>query len=358
MEQGVYPGAVLLVAHRGEVVFFEETGYRSLVPVKAPMRRDTIFDLASLTKPFATVLAIMDLVDKGRLGLDETLGRILSPVDLKDKAELTVRLLLVHSAGLADWKPFYQELVKHPIEERKRLLRESILQESFAYPPGKGNLYSDLGFMLLEWVIERRAGEGLGEYVRRHFYEPLGLKKTFFGSNSPSPESPTTKRAEPEDFAATEDCPWRKRILQGEVHDENAYALGGCSAHAGLFGTAEEVWTLANTLREHYFGTRSDYFKSETVQEFFRRQEIVEGSDWALGWDTRALEGSSAGRYFSRDSVGHTGFAGTSIWMDLEKDVVAILLSNRVHPRRGDPEKMKGFRPRIHDEVMKELGFV
>jgi CubicO group peptidase (beta-lactamase class C family) len=302
------------------------------------------------------------------------------------------------------------------MKERKRLAREWIVQEPFAYPPGKGNLYSDLGFMLLEWVIEARAGEGLGEYVKREFYDRLGLKRMFFGRNppsppfskggeegdgtppqppfskggnlrrerkkdSPSPLSPPTRGGEQqeekvdprsggegekegrwpagvrrEDFAATEDCPWRKRILQGEVHDDNAYALGGCSAHAGLFGTAEEIWTLADILRQRYLGQRSEYFKPETVREFFRRQDIVEGSDWALGWDTRALEGSSAGRYFSRDSVGHTGFTGTSIWMDLEKDVVAILLSNRVHPTRENPEKMKAFRPKIHDRIMQELG--
>lgn len=387
VEQGVYPGAVLLVAHRGEVVFHEATGYRSVVPVRSAMKKETIFDLASLTKPLATVLAVMSLVAQGKLGLDEGLRQILGPADLKDKGDLTIRLLLVHSAGLADWKPFYVELTKYPIEERKRLVRELILQGPFAYPPGQGSLYSDLGFMLLEWVIERKSGEGLAEYVGREFYERLGLKRTFFARNplwppftkggnlerkrdrggesaseggnlgGEGPEEGTwPEGVRSEDFAATEDCPWRGRILQGEVHDENAYALGGCSAHAGLFGTAEEVWTLVNLLRQHSFGKRSDYFKPETLREFFRRQEIVKGSDWALGWDTRALEGSSAGRYFSRDSVGHTGFTGTSIWMDLEKDVAAILLSNRVHPTRGNPEKMKAFRPKIHDKIMQELG--
>jgi CubicO group peptidase (beta-lactamase class C family) len=140
------------------------------------------------------------------------------------------------------------------------------------------------------------------------------------------------------------------------VHDDNAWTLGGCSGHAGLFSTAEEIYVMANMLREHYQGKREDFFKPETVREFFRRQDIVKGSDWALGWDTRALEGSSAGRYFGRDSVGHTGFTGTSIWMDLEKDVIAILLSNRVHPKR-DNDKIKQFRPVFHDAVMEELGF-
>jgi CubicO group peptidase (beta-lactamase class C family) len=160
-----------------------------------------------------------------------------------------------------------------------------------------------------------------------------------------------------EEFAATEDCPWRKKVLQGEVHDDNAWTLGGYSGHAGLFSTAEDVYVIANMLREHYFGMRQDFFMPETVREFFRRQNIVKGSDWALAWDTRALEGSSAGKYFSRDSVGHTGFTGTSIWMDLEKDVIAILLTNRVHPTRNN-DKIKQFRPVFHDAVMEALGLI
>jgi CubicO group peptidase (beta-lactamase class C family) len=159
-----------------------------------------------------------------------------------------------------------------------------------------------------------------------------------------------------EEFAATEDCPWRKEVLRGEVHDDNAWSLGGYSGHAGLFSTAEEVYVIANMLREHFFGLRRDFFKPETVKEFFRRQDIVAGSDWALGWDTRALEGSSAGKHLSRDSVGHTGFTGTSLWMDLEKDVIAILLTNRVHPKR-DNDKIKQFRPVFHDAVMEALGY-
>jgi CubicO group peptidase (beta-lactamase class C family) len=176
------------------------------------------------------------------------------------------------------------------------------------------------------------------------------------GNDKPFPASHGTN-ATKEEFAATEDCPWRKRVLQGEVHDDNAWSLGGYSGHAGLFGTAEEVYGIANMLRQHSLGKRKDFFKPETVREFFRRQDVVPGSDWALGWDTRALEGSSAGKYFSRDSVGHTGFTGTSLWMDFEKDVIAILLTNRVHPKR-DNDKIKQFRPVFHEAVMGALGLV
>jgi CubicO group peptidase (beta-lactamase class C family) len=399
VEEGVYPGAVLLVAEGGKVIFCEAVGNGSLAPEKIPMKKDTIFDLASLTKPLATTLVLMKLVEKGRIQLDRKIGHLLPDASLGSKRDLTPRLLLSHSAGLADWKPFYERLIEYPMRDRKKMVRQWIIDEPFAYEPGKGNIYSDLGFMLLEWIIEENTTENLAQVVQKHFYGPLGLKRTMFvsvpecplqqpgrqqGSTpsprpSPSRERGTADRCEPsfaagqegdipggvlkasaigyarEEFAATEECPWRKRVLQGEVHDDNAWALGGCSGHAGLFGTAEEIHTIVNVLREHFIGKRSDCFKAETVKEFFRRQNIVEGSDWALGWDTRAIEGSSAGMFFSRDSVGHTGFTGTSIWMDLKKDVIAIFLSNRIHPKR-DNDKIKQFRPVIHDAIMEELG--
>jgi CubicO group peptidase (beta-lactamase class C family) len=375
----VFPGAVTLVAQKGKIVFSEHVGYRSVIPKLIPMAQDTIFDHASLTKPLATTLCIMKLVNEGNILLDQTLPQMLPNAALGDKKNLTLRLLLSHSAGLIDWKPFYEKLIDYPLKDRKKVLRQWIIEEPFAYEPGKGNLYSDLGFMLLEWVIEEKTGESLPVYVHEHFYGPLGLKRTFFrgtseGGNDPrnSPRPPfrrgggdplppgegrVVQGVAAEEFAATEDCPWRKKVLQGEVHDDNAWTLGGYSGHAGLFGTAEEVYVIANMLREHYLGIRRDFFKPETVREFFRRQNIVEGNDWALGWDTRALEGSSAGKYFSRDSVGHTGFTGTSLWMDLEKDVIAILLTNRVHPKR-DNDKIKQFRPVFHDAVMEALGLV
>jgi serine-type D-Ala-D-Ala carboxypeptidase len=368
---GVFPGAVALVAQRGRIVALEHLGHRSLIPEPMPVAEDTIFDLASLTKPLATTLCIMKLADQGRILLDQTLAETIPGGDLGDKGKLTLRLLLSHSAGLTDWKPFYEKLMNHPPESRKRVLRRWIIEEPFAYEPGKGNVYSDLGFMLLEWVIEEQTSQTLSRYAHEQFYGPLGLKRTFFrgaeGAGNPlgAPFPGGGKGTSVVDgigsgyskgeFAATEDCPWRKRLLQGEVHDDNAWALGGCSGHAGLFSTAEEVYILADMLREHFYGVRTDVFKPQTVREFFRRQDMVKGSDWALGWDTRAPEGSSAGKYFSRDSVGHTGFTGTSLWMDLEKDVIAILLTNRVHPKRDD-DRMKRFRPVFHDAVMEALG--
>ncbi len=350
VREGVYPGAVLLIAWEGRIEFVRESGYLSLIPERVPMRKDTIFDLASLTKPLATTLALMGLVDKDKIGLDQPLREIIEESSKKDDKEgLTLRLILNHSAGFADWKPIYLDLMKYRPEERKRILRKRLMEEPLVYRPGKDCVYSDLGFMVLEWVIEEISGMSLNNLIDENFYKPLSLKRTFLNTGS------IVKRFNRKEIAATEDCPWRGRVIQGEVHDENAYALGGYSGHAGLFGVAKEIFVIVEMLREHYMGERDDFFRQGTVREFFRRQEIVEHCSWALGWDTPSTQGSSSGKFFSSRSVGHLGFAGTSLWMDLERDVTVIFLTNRVHPTRNN-QKIKAFRPVLHDSIMVELG--
>jgi len=349
VREGIFPGAVLIVARGGRMALLEQAGNRSLSPRIAPMTRETIFDLASLTKPLSTTLAIMKLVDDGKMDLDQTLDGLL-PVHLpQDKKKLTPRLLLCHCAGFADWKPFYLELEGLEIEKRKESLRQLLLNMPLVCGPGEEAIYSDLGFMLLEWIVEETAGMLLPEYLEKYFYAPLLLKNTFFSG------SVSNLRSTEDEFAATEDCPWRKKIVSGCVHDENAYALGGYSGHAGLFGTAEDVYAVVNLLRGHYRGEREDYLKRKTVKEFFTRQDLVKGSTWALGWDTPSPQGSSSGKYLSANSVGHLGFTGTSVWMDIDKDIIVIFLTNRIHPTRNN-EKIRKFRPRIHDRVMEELG--
>jgi CubicO group peptidase (beta-lactamase class C family) len=348
---GVFPGAVLLVAREGVVVCQGKAGFKALIPEKEPITGDTLFDLASLTKPLATTLALMKLVDEKRVGLDQPISELIPTYPLEEMGNLTLRLILRHAGGFADWKPFYLDLAEPTPRERKIALRKRVVAEPFAYKPGEGCQYSDLGFMILEWMIEELSGMNMSNFLAGSFYGPLGLKRTFFvEGRGPGFEDGFDEEA----FAATEDCPWRKRIIRGEVHDENAYAVGGYSGHAGLFGTAEEVYRIVNCLREHYRGERDDFLKKETVREFFKRQNRDEECTWALGWDTPSSRNSSAGKYFSKNSVGHLGFTGTSMWMDHEKDVVVILLTNRIHPFRSN-EKIKAFRPRLHDVVMEEL---
>ncbi|MCF8145805.1 MAG: beta-lactamase family protein [Deltaproteobacteria bacterium] len=350
-EEGIYPGAVLLAASQGVIRIFLAVGKRALAPRSLPMEKETLFDLASLTKPLATTMAMMKLVNDGRIGLDTPLQALLPCTLPDDKRGITPRLLLSHAAGFVDWMPFYLELDRAAPKDRKAISRNRLLTLPLVSPPGRRSLYSDLGFMLLEWVIEATAGLDLPRFLNQEFYTPLALEHTgFFSAGPPS-------RFTQDGFAATEACPWRKRIIQGAVHDENACALGGYSGHAGLFGTAEEVYRLANLLRERWRGEGDDYLGPGTVRTFFTRQDIVKGSTWALGWDTPSAEASSAGRHFSPFSVGHLGFTGTSLWMDLEQDVIVILLTNRIHPTRKN-QKIRAFRPLLHDRVMEAFGLI
>ncbi len=348
VDEGVFPGAVLLVAHKDEVVFFEKAGNRALVPEPLPMKKDTPFDLASLTKPLVTTLSMMKLFDQGVVHPDQTLGDPLQISIPRDKTGITLRYLLSHCAGFRDWMPFYLELVNEKPQRRKSLLRERLLKDPLEYSPGKRTVYSDLGFMMLEWVIEKVAGGSLSRYFHEQFLMPLSLEKALFLGINDSKR----KRVE---FAATEVCPWRNRVLQGEVHDENASVLGGYSGHAGLFGTAQGVYGIAKSLKEHFHGLRDDCFKPKTVKTFFEKQSLVPGSTWALGWDTPSPAGSSAGRYFSSDSVGHLGFTGTSLWMDLHHDVLVVFLTNRIHPSRKNTN-IRAFRPQLHNMIMEQLG--
>lgn len=347
--EGVYPGAVLLVSMRGRPCFFRAVGYRSLVPYRTPMEAGTIFDLASLTKPLAASLAAMKLVDEGRIGLDQPLADSLPDGLPEDKKGITLRMLLSHSAGFPDWRPYYLDLIHHEMSERKLVLRERVLHEPLLYSPGSGMLYSDLGFMVIEWVIETLCGAPLSAYLEEKFYARLSLRRTFLWSKE------RAGRHCREEYAATEDCPWRNRVLQGEVHDENAYAAGGYSGHAGLFGTAEEVCAIAELLKSHHAGRREDFLRPDTVRAFFSPRGGHAGGGRALGWDTPSERDSSAGRFFSPHAVGHLGYTGTSIWMDLAKDVIVLLFTNRVHPTRTN-EKIKAFRPAIHDVVMQSFG--
>lgn len=337
-----------MVCRRKEA-FMKTLGNAVLKPNPVPMKRDTIFDLASLTKPLATALAMMKLVDDGAVNLDEPIGELLPGMDMKDKQEITPRLLLSHASGLRDWEPFYSRLDGVPLGKRKQQVIEWILHSSLVFSPGSRALYSDLGFMLLEWIIQEKTGRDLDQFVHEEFYRPLGLNLFLCNSTRPVPVEKAV-------FAATEFCPWRKRVLQGEVHDENASAMGGYAGHAGLFGTATDVGSIGDFLVRCYNGSPGELLRPDTVQTFFSRQQDPKDTSWALGWDTPSRLGSSTGTLFSKKSVGHLGFTGTSLWMDLEKQVMVIFLTNRIHPSREN-EKIRAFRPKIHDRIMEMLGF-
>lgn len=360
VEEGVFPGAVVIVAKDGDVVFEKAFGHRSLAPHKAAMELGTIFDLASLTKPMATTVAFMLLVKERKARLDDLVTRVIPMYGVFGKNLTTFRHLLNHSSGLPAWKPFYEEIIKTERKGRinfvasraaKHYVYEQIHAEKPLGAPGSQCLYSDLGFMLLGEAIEVLTGNTLDRFCQERIFKPLGLRATGFVDLTRL----RTQRLQPveEMIAPTEDCPWRKKILCGEVHDDNAYAMGGVAGHAGLFSSARDVHNFLARMRRCFLG-QDDFLPQALLQEFFRRDPSPDKGNFALGWDTPSSERSASGHLFSPSSVGHLGFTGCSLWWDLEKNCHIILLTNRVHPTRKN-DKLKDFRPAIHDEIMKVL---
>lgn len=339
----VFPGGVLLVSVGGDVVFFKAFGVENLFS-GSPVTKDTVFDLASLTKPLATTLAVMTLVQRSDLSLKESLGAVLPPFQNTDKAEIRIEQLLYHNSGFPDYRPYYKRLQNLDPGKRKDALRQLLVKEPLIHPPGRQVVYSDLGFMVLCWVVEAVSGVRLDQFVMENIYRPLNLKRLFF---VPSGAEPVRAK-----FAATERCPWRGILLEGVVHDDNAYAVGGVEGHAGLFGTAGDVFFLLSELSAVYRGAgAAKIFDSELTRRFLSRNEHT---GRALGFDTPSAVAPSCGRFFSKKTIGHLGFTGTSFWMDLDRNITVILFTNRVHPSR-DNTRIKAFRPALHDAVMKNF---
>jgi len=343
VSEKVFPGGVLLVSKGGTVAFHKAYGMADLVS-RRRMRTETLLDLASLTKPLATALAIMMLIKQQKLDLEQHLDAVLPAFVGDNKASIKVKHLLYHNSGLPAYRAYFKDVAHVPAQKRKNELRRLLVNEPLAYPIGETVVYSDLGFMILEWMIEYVSGLRLDQFVSEKVYGPLGIANLFFVDLY----APPTK----DDFAATEHCPWRNKMLVGEVHDENAYAAGGIQGHAGLFGTATAVHSLLVALLAAYnHETSNTFFPTDLVRLFFRR---LPNSDKALGFDAPAGKNSSSGNFFSPNSVGHLGFTGTSFWLDLDRSVIVVLLTNRVHPYR-DNDAIKHFRPKLHDAVMKQL---
>ena len=345
LASGVFPGAVVWVQHIDGRRWLEAYGVADTTTGEA-VRPDTVFDLASLTKPLCTALAVMQLVASGKLHLEDRLGDVLKDFSGTGKADILIRHLLAHQAGFPAWQPYFEILREKPMAERRDRLVSLLAAEPLPSRPGAASLYSDLDFLVLQIVIETVSGQPLDQYAAENIYRPLDLAADLFFT-SPNASPP------PRAFAATEHCPWRGRVLKGHVHDDNAYCLGGVAGHAGLFGTAGAVGDLLNSLLTAYRRPSTPgFFDSDRVRLFFKR---CAPSDWALGFDTPSASASSSGRYFSPNTVGHLGFTGASFWMDLEREIIVVLLTNRVHPSRAN-EDIRAFRPLIHDLIMEALG--
>jgi serine-type D-Ala-D-Ala carboxypeptidase len=351
---GAAPGAVLAIAHDGQR-FVYGSGQLGADEPGSPGAA-TIYDLASLTKVVGLVTGAMLAVDEGKLELDAPVQQYLPAFAGAGKERVTVRMLLAHASGLPAWRPLFREA-------RSRTEVFTLVDTMpLSSVPGTVEVYSDLGVIILTQVLETIYHQRLDSLLERRVFGPLGMSETGYLPGA----------AQRDRIAPTEMDPWRGRMLRGEVQDENAALMDGVSGHAGLFSSAEDLLTFAEWVLEQADGRtggqavrRSESFtefnqppdrptiRPSVLQEFTRRQNLVPGSSRALGWDTPS-PGGSAGSRLSPRSFGHTGFTGTSLWIDPERHLAIILLSNRVNPTRNNP-RWAPVRAQVADLVMATL---
>jgi uncharacterized protein YbbC (DUF1343 family)/beta-glucosidase-like glycosyl hydrolase/CubicO group peptidase (beta-lactamase class C family) len=336
-----FPGGIVAVGREGKLAYLHPFGHLSYDSDSPSVTPETLYDIASLTKVVATTTMAMMMVDERRLDLDTPVAHFLPGFRGPGKDAVTVRHLLTHSAGIDWWAPLYKEI------QGPRAYLERIQAMPLVSPPGTVEKYSDLGVILLGQILERVAGQPLEDFARDRIFAPLGMQDTFY---RPITRGPGVAAR----VAPTENDPWRGRVLRGDVHDENAYALGGVAPHAGLFSTASDLARFVQMLAWGGVYDQRRLVSRSTVESFTRRAGIVPGSSRALGWDTKSVTGSSAGTLFSADSFGHTGFTGTSIWVDPERRLFVILLTNRVHPTREN-NQIREARPAVADAVVRAL---
>ncbi|MHB1938029.1 MAG: serine hydrolase domain-containing protein [Acidobacteriaceae bacterium] len=346
--QRVFPGAAFGVLLHGERLAIESIGSFTYQPDSPRVLPDTIFDMASVSKAMATTAMAMLLWERGHLNLDEPVGRRIpdflatgsEAVSLSRlKPQITARMLLAHCSGLPAYAPLYKQC------RAASELLEACLRMPLETVPGTQSVYSDIGFILLGHLLETIIGERLDSFCRQEVFVPLRMRSTHYCPPSElMPLIPPT--ADAENF--------RHRVLQGEVHDGNCWMLGGVSGHAGVFSNVADILCLADCLLHR----GRNVFQPETVSMFTARQEMPPSSGWALGWDTPTAP-SSSGKFFSAHSIGHLGYTGTSLWIDFDKDLAVVLLTNRTYPGHHEAkasENIKVVRPLFHDALMHELG--
>jgi serine-type D-Ala-D-Ala carboxypeptidase len=356
IDQGVAPGLVLLVGAAGQTLFHEAFGARQIYPRRLPALRDTVYDVASLTKAVATTVLAMQEVAAGRLALDTPAAELVPELGGPERAAITVRQLLSHCSGLPAHRPFWKQAAEAPAE---RLAVEQLAaREPLEYQPGTRAVYSDLGFIVLGWLLERLTGTRLDALFRERIGAPLGLTATTFVGLA-DPEARARLLGD-RSVAATQISAERHGLILGEVDDANAFAMGGIAGHAGLFSTAAELAAIAAALVAAWRGQAGaeagGLVAPEVVREFWSPSGVP-GSTWRLGWDGPAASGSQAGERLSRAAVGHLAFTGCSLWVDPAREVVIVLLSNRIHPSIPTDDRFRRFRPALHDAALDAVGY-
>jgi CubicO group peptidase (beta-lactamase class C family) len=353
MEAGDFPSAVYVVAERGRAVFADALGDAAREPEKWPATLDTIYDLASLTKPLVTGLLCARLVERGALNIDDRVAVYLPEFDREDKRDITIEHLLAHISGLPAWRPVYL------LAKDKADALAAIAEQPLDHIPGERVVYSDLGFIVLGFLLQRVSGRSLAELAQDEVFVPLKLQQTFFNPSAAmrtgvaacetgnAYERDMCER----DFAGQTYAGWRSEVIWGEVHDGNAHFLGGAAGHAGLFSSASETLRIAN----QFIGELSQLLSAGTCKLF--RQNFTEGLNEArsFAWQLAATKDSTAGRSLSPDAFGHTGFTGTSCWIDAERQRVFLLLTNRTHARQLPFANINAVRREFHSFAVQAL---
>ncbi len=329
VDQSHAPGAVLYIGDIEHEHFFEATGSRQRFPYDRPLRPDTLFDLASLTKVIATATAVMKLRDAGKFQLGDSIA---DHVPIPEFRSMTIENLLTHTSGLIAHKRYFET------ETTVDAMLARYAKEGIEAPPNTRHEYSDAGFILLGKLIELSARDTLDAYCMREIFEPLGMTRTAF-------RPPEAWRG---NCAATEDDPWRGRMLVGEVHDENAAAVGGVSGQAGVFSTAEDIARFCRSL------LRGEVLPAATVDEMIRLDRMPIYPWQGLAWEIDPWSSKKGGFLPSRAAFGHTGFTGTSLWIDRTSGLFVILLSNTVHPTREN-RGSETLRRVIHQAIAEEF---
>lgn len=343
IREQAFPGATFGVLH-GAREWIEAIGHFTYDQDSPRMLPETIFDIASLSKVLATTAMAMLLWERGQLDLDGSIGERL-PAFIHDepagspRRSITARMLLAHSSGL----PAYARLFEH--HRTAQSLLDACLRMPLEALPGTRTVYSDIGFMILGRLLEAVAEECIDRYCQRHIFNPLEMKSTLY-----CPPAEMRPAIPPTGV----DSALRHRMLQGEVHDDNCWVLGGISGHAGLFSNVADTLRFASCI----LNSGAPVFRPQTVSLFTTRASNMKGAR-ALGWDMPSKP-SSSGQYFSPTSVGHLGYTGTSLWIDFEKHLAVVLLTNRTllaqPSENGSSNKIQQVRPRFHDAVVRELG--
>lgn len=332
-----FPGAVIAVGRNNVLAFLQSYGYASLYPAKEKMTIDKVFDLASLTKVVCTTSMVMKAVEDGLIRLDDPISYFIPTFSGEKKDKVTIWHLLTHTSGLPPHVPLYSVL------SSKEDVIDYISKLKLEYTPGTKVVYSDLGFILLGTIIEKTFDTTLDVISQEKIFIPLGMNDTMF-----NPKGKLKERA-----VTTEYCKLRKRFLKGEVHDENSWFMGGVAGHAGLFSTAFDLSIFAQMLLNGGVYDNKRIFSKTTIEEFTRIQTGHLNKNRALGWTIKGRQ-CSCGDLMSSKAFGHTGFTGTSIWIDPTYNMFIILLTNRVHPTREN-ECILRARPLIHNYIMSTI---